>query len=494
MGAARPFSIGGGRAFGSTSGAGRLLDTGRTAFMLTPLASSIACSIRSFDTVALCSKSTLLMSCKDSCSAAGLVGLRGLETPLSSRSSGSTNSSFSTSSSSGGPGARSPTRRRPTVRVRGGNSAWIGLRTSKFRTSSVTPPLIRITNLSNCGPSDASASRRRNSEYACSFQSCGISCGPKGRALALQIAGISRSISLSTRNLASTVARASSRRWWTTLFLSAIRSKYCVKDAAYLSKGWSCLVTATSSNLPSGPRTCSRASTAMTARGSKAPLLEMQSSALRITNHSRPVHSFPRPSSSNRSMQLLMPRTGWGCSPMETSLRYTSAWNMTSPTLDPSNQAGWNFFVCSQRSRGLSSALGTGSREKTGARPSIVKVCMAKQRYSRFTEAAGSSHGARRTEKEPGVRSESTKQHRPGELSSSRQPMAAAGLWFGVTASRLQPMPNSLRHAAFAWASCSLLASSCCHDTRKRSSERHSPCTGPGARNPASWLSSPNGN
>eukprot|EP00406_Dinophysis_acuminata_P072229 CAMPEP_0179259238 /NCGR_PEP_ID=MMETSP0797-20121207/25722_1 /TAXON_ID=47934 /ORGANISM="Dinophysis acuminata, Strain DAEP01" /LENGTH=44 /DNA_ID= /DNA_START= /DNA_END= /DNA_ORIENTATION= len=43
-----------------------------------------------------------------------------------------------------------------------------------------------------------------------------------------------------------TEALASSRRWYTTLFRSAIRSKLCVKDSAYLTRGWSGLVRFTS--------------------------------------------------------------------------------------------------------------------------------------------------------------------------------------------------------------------------------------------------------
>eukprot|EP00420_Gonyaulax_spinifera_P029351 CAMPEP_0197877054 /NCGR_PEP_ID=MMETSP1439-20131203/5885_1 /TAXON_ID=66791 /ORGANISM="Gonyaulax spinifera, Strain CCMP409" /LENGTH=50 /DNA_ID=CAMNT_0043496383 /DNA_START=163 /DNA_END=311 /DNA_ORIENTATION=+ len=49
------------------------------------------------------------------------------------------------------------------------------------------------------------------------------------------------------RNLAKTEAFASSRKWKTTLFLSAIRSKLCVKDSAYLTRGWFALVVLTSS-------------------------------------------------------------------------------------------------------------------------------------------------------------------------------------------------------------------------------------------------------
>mmetsp|Transcript_69337 Transcript_69337/g.195553 ORF Transcript_69337/g.195553 Transcript_69337/m.195553 type:complete len:240 (-) Transcript_69337:35-754(-) len=124
----------------------------------------------------------------------------------------------------------------------------------------------------------------------------------------------------SIRNFASTDALASSRRWYTTLFLSAMRSKKCVKALAYCTRGWSGLVIGASS-MPPLPLTCSRASTPISARGMRTLPSASRTSAFLTTNHSRARHSSP-PSAAGTSKQLFMPTTGCWHSPMASSFRW----------------------------------------------------------------------------------------------------------------------------------------------------------------------------
>mmetsp|Transcript_23064 Transcript_23064/g.69090 ORF Transcript_23064/g.69090 Transcript_23064/m.69090 type:complete len:328 (-) Transcript_23064:1201-2184(-) len=76
-------------------------------------------------------------------------------------------------------------------------------------------------------------------DMRCSFQSWGISRCAEGPAdmSAMLNHSSPRLTWFSTRNFANTEAFASSRRWKTTLFRSAMSSKLCVKASAYCTRG-----------------------------------------------------------------------------------------------------------------------------------------------------------------------------------------------------------------------------------------------------------------
>mmetsp|Transcript_31021 Transcript_31021/g.84084 ORF Transcript_31021/g.84084 Transcript_31021/m.84084 type:complete len:255 (-) Transcript_31021:713-1477(-) len=222
-----------------------------------------------------------------------------------------------------------------------------------------------------------------------------------------------------------------------------MRSKLCVNISAYLTRGWFGFVVGTSSS-PFGPTICSRASTPIFTAGIKTLSPDICTSAFRTTNHSLALHSSPRMSSEN-SWQLFIPTTGCSYSPMDSSLRYTSAWNMTSPTLVGASHRGSKRFVCHSASEWSSGDTGPalGSREKSGSEPSNLRTFNASARYSRFTAVVGSPVGAKCT-----FRSgpSNTRQHVPFGTGH----FAANPEFRGIRAA-FQPMPYCKRYFRF-WA------------------------------------------
>mmetsp|Transcript_69949 Transcript_69949/g.197365 ORF Transcript_69949/g.197365 Transcript_69949/m.197365 type:complete len:256 (-) Transcript_69949:78-845(-) len=155
-----------------------------------------------------------------------------------------------------------------------------------------------------------------------SFQSCGTSMQhASDSAAARWNHDSSRLTPDSSKYFASTVDRATSRSWWMALLLSAIRSKLCVNSLAYLTNGWSGLVSGASS-MPSAPMICSRASTPILMWGTKTLSSDIDTSACLTTNHSRADQSLSwHPPSEKRSKQLFMPITGCSYSPMDSSFK-----------------------------------------------------------------------------------------------------------------------------------------------------------------------------
>mmetsp|Transcript_31022 Transcript_31022/g.84090 ORF Transcript_31022/g.84090 Transcript_31022/m.84090 type:complete len:256 (-) Transcript_31022:713-1480(-) len=223
-----------------------------------------------------------------------------------------------------------------------------------------------------------------------------------------------------------------------------MRSKLCVNISAYLTRGWFGFVVGTSSS-PFGPTICSRASTPISTQGVRTPLSPNCTLALRTTNHSRAFQDSTSASLMLMSKQLLMPTTGCEYSPMDSSLRYTSAWNMTSPTLVGASHRGSKRFVCHSASEWSSGDTGPalGSREKSGSEPSNLRTFNASARYSRFTAVVGSPVGAKCT-----FRSgpSNTRQHVPFGTGH----FAANPEFRGIRAA-FQPMPYCKRYFRF-WA------------------------------------------
>mmetsp|Transcript_27445 Transcript_27445/g.63961 ORF Transcript_27445/g.63961 Transcript_27445/m.63961 type:complete len:219 (-) Transcript_27445:111-767(-) len=145
---------------------------------------------------------------------------------------------------------------------------------------------------------------------------------------------------------------------------------------------------------------------------------------------------------------------------------------MTSPTLVPPNQAGSKRFTCQRSSGSLDLLVGRPfmSSEKTGSLPSCLLTWRARDRYSRFTHAAGSTVGAMCT-----VEPSSTRQHMPWEICWPTS-LRASGRLQGII-SGFQPMlylvrSFCLRAASLLWrASWSSLAS------RSMICALHSPCS-----------------
>mmetsp|Transcript_84917 Transcript_84917/g.181971 ORF Transcript_84917/g.181971 Transcript_84917/m.181971 type:complete len:313 (-) Transcript_84917:272-1210(-) len=277
-----------------------------------------------------------------------------------------------------------------------------------------------------------------------SFQIVGTSVWAALDSCAMFSMAWSTSMPASIMNLANTDAFASSRRWKMTLFLSAMSSKLCVKESAYLTKGWPCLDILASTNFPLASMVCSRASTPIFTKGTMTLSSVNMTSAFRTTNHSRAFHSWKFPASP-MSKALFMPITGCSCSPMESSFKYTSAWNITSPTLVPANQSGSKRFA----KRLLS--LPAGSREKSGSLPVDSRTLKASERYSKFTAAAGSMVGATRTLKQSSFDMSITRQHMPGSLRSQPR-MLACSMFRGIR-SNFQPMSCSMWQSNFMRAS-----------------------------------------
>mmetsp|Transcript_45506 Transcript_45506/g.130460 ORF Transcript_45506/g.130460 Transcript_45506/m.130460 type:complete len:366 (-) Transcript_45506:1263-2360(-) len=159
-------------------------------------------------------------------------------------------------------------------------------------------------------------------EHARSFQSWGTSKQQVGfRASPTPNHASSMWMPLSIMNFAMIDALATSRSCETTLFRSAIRSKCCVKAAAYLTRGWLGRVRGASSS-PFGPKNCSRASTPIFKQGTITLSSETWISACLTTNHSRALHSVSKPSVSEYSKQLFIPTMGCSYSPMDNSFRW----------------------------------------------------------------------------------------------------------------------------------------------------------------------------
>mmetsp|Transcript_110198 Transcript_110198/g.329459 ORF Transcript_110198/g.329459 Transcript_110198/m.329459 type:complete len:222 (-) Transcript_110198:119-784(-) len=136
-----------------------------------------------------------------------------------------------------------------------------------------TPPYrLAVLALTPFCASTMAPSFTRSSECVRSFQSWGTSRQqPSAASLTADQSARSnhRSSSFtcaSRRNFARMEALAASRRWWTTLFLSATSSKLWVKSSAYLTMGWSGLVTGASVT-PLSFFSCSLASTPISTRG-----------------------------------------------------------------------------------------------------------------------------------------------------------------------------------------------------------------------------------
>mmetsp|Transcript_88053 Transcript_88053/g.233779 ORF Transcript_88053/g.233779 Transcript_88053/m.233779 type:complete len:258 (+) Transcript_88053:1520-2293(+) len=225
-----------------------------------------------------------------------------------------------------------------------------------------------------------------------------------------------------------------------------MRSKLCSKASAYFTKGWSRLVRSASSR-PLAPAICSRASTPMFTRGIKEFSSDKCTSARLTTNHSRAFHSTSFPSSSEKSKQLFMPTTGCTYSPMESSFRCTSAWNMASPRLVPASQAGSNRFTC-QRDCARSKLASFGSKENMGSRPSQMRTCKANAKYSIFSAAAGFTVGATRAML---LSSSNVSVYMP--LGAMAKPIFFAQARFRGTCWRFQPIPFSSRLLRFRSAS-----------------------------------------
>mmetsp|Transcript_38177 Transcript_38177/g.106335 ORF Transcript_38177/g.106335 Transcript_38177/m.106335 type:complete len:273 (-) Transcript_38177:576-1394(-) len=251
--------------------------------------------------------------------------------------------------------------------------------------------------------------------------------------------------SLSTKNLASTEALASSRRWKIALLRSAIRSKLRSNSSAYLTRGWLGLVSGASSK-PLSLNICSRASTPMFTRGTSALSIDKCTSAFLTTNHSLAFHSKLCPYSTKKSKQLFMPTTGCKYSPIESSFRCTSAWNITSPTLVPASHAGSNRFACHidlARSKVL-----FGSNENIGSLPSFMRTCNASARYSRFTAAAESVVDVRHA-----VLDSSAKDRAYMPVGAGAMPSLLTTSMLRGTRSTFQPMLYSMRRVFFKSAS-----------------------------------------
>mmetsp|Transcript_25799 Transcript_25799/g.74497 ORF Transcript_25799/g.74497 Transcript_25799/m.74497 type:complete len:307 (+) Transcript_25799:1651-2571(+) len=275
----------------------------------------------------------------------------------------------------------------------------------------------------------------------------------------------------SRRYFAMIEALATSRNWKTTLFRSAMRSKLCVKSSAYFTRGWSGRVRGASSK-PSLPMICSRASTPIFKCGTRTRSPDRNISAFLTTNHSRAAHSASSVSRSEWSSTLFMPTTGWVYSPNESSFRWKSAWNMTSPTLVPASHSGSKRFNCIADSgdQSLTLPLSTGSRENSGSRPSLRRTWSAMARYSRFTAAAGSKVAPMRI---AAPSSSETRQHMP--WGTSVQPTFTASSEFLGIHSALQPMSNSSRRVCFSACSDETLSCSCLRRSRSSNWALHSP-------------------
>mmetsp|Transcript_60612 Transcript_60612/g.154023 ORF Transcript_60612/g.154023 Transcript_60612/m.154023 type:complete len:331 (-) Transcript_60612:953-1945(-) len=154
-----------------------------------------------------------------------------------------------------------------------------------------------------------------------SFHSCGTSIQHVGDSSSARLNHCSpKRMPDSSKYFAMIEAFATSRSWQITPLRSAMRSKFLVKDSAYLTSGCPGRVTGASSR-PRGPRSCSRASTPSVRAGAKTPSSEICISAFRTTNHSRPDH-FSGTVSSPTSMQLFMPSTGCWYAPMDNSFKW----------------------------------------------------------------------------------------------------------------------------------------------------------------------------
>mmetsp|Transcript_77911 Transcript_77911/g.174685 ORF Transcript_77911/g.174685 Transcript_77911/m.174685 type:complete len:209 (-) Transcript_77911:830-1456(-) len=122
----------------------------------------------------------------------------------------------------------------------------------------------------------------------------------------------------------------------------------------------------------------------------------------------------------------------------------------------------------------------TGSKENSGSRPSLTRTCSAMERYSKFTEAAGSMVGATPTWP---VLSSNTRQQRPSGTGRPARVAAAPALW--GTRSAFQPMSYSACRSIFFRFSFSTRFSSSPFMSRMACCAAHSACTQPFL----SWLS-----
>mmetsp|Transcript_8697 Transcript_8697/g.27695 ORF Transcript_8697/g.27695 Transcript_8697/m.27695 type:complete len:309 (-) Transcript_8697:232-1158(-) len=164
-----------------------------------------------------------------------------------------------------------------------------------------------------------------------------------------------------------------------------------------------------------------------------------------------------------------MPTTGWAYSPMDSSFKCTSAWNMASPTLVPASQAGSKRFTC-HCDLARSSAL-LGSSENMGSRPSRIRTCSASAKYSRFKAAAGFAVGAMRA-----VLDSSAKVRVYMPFATGAKPILRAQARFRGTRSAFQPMSNSARRDFFRSASRRLRFFSSLLARCSKSCAWHSPC------------------
>mmetsp|Transcript_73438 Transcript_73438/g.195118 ORF Transcript_73438/g.195118 Transcript_73438/m.195118 type:complete len:257 (-) Transcript_73438:613-1383(-) len=248
-----------------------------------------------------------------------------------------------------------------------------------------------------------------------------------------------------------------------------MRSKLRSKASAYRTSGCSGLVSKASSR-PSSPAICSRASTPMFTRGRRAFSSVMCTSAFRTTNHSRAFHSSSWESCTWKSKQLFMPTTGCMYSPMESSFKCTSAWNIASPAVVPANQAGSKRFTCHLDLARSSWVF--GSNENIGSRPSRMRTCSANAKYSRFRAAVGFEVGAMRA-----VLDSSSNVIAYIPVATGAKPIFRAQGRFRGTRSTFQPMSYSARLDLFSSASRRLRLFSSLLARWSISWAWHSPCT-----------------
>mmetsp|Transcript_102755 Transcript_102755/g.249697 ORF Transcript_102755/g.249697 Transcript_102755/m.249697 type:complete len:219 (-) Transcript_102755:125-781(-) len=207
----------------------------------------------------------------------------------------------------------------------------------------------------------------------------------------------------------------------------------------------------------------------MFTHGIKAFSSDTCTSARLTTNHSRAFQSTSCSSCSEKSKQLFMPTTGCTYSPMDSSFKCTSAWNMASPMLVPASQAGSKRFTC-QADWARSKAF-FGSNENMGSRPSQMRTCKANAKYSKFKAAVGFVVGPTWA-----MLDASSKVRAYLPFGATAKPILRAQRTLRGTCSTFQPMSYSARRAFFKSASRRLRLFSSWLALRNMSCAWHSPC------------------
>mmetsp|Transcript_73436 Transcript_73436/g.195104 ORF Transcript_73436/g.195104 Transcript_73436/m.195104 type:complete len:226 (-) Transcript_73436:613-1290(-) len=215
---------------------------------------------------------------------------------------------------------------------------------------------------------------------------------------------------------------------------------------------------------------CSLASTPILTCGIKTPPSVVRISAWLTTNHSRARQSLSCQESLAKSRAFIIPATGCCCSPMESSFKCTSAWNIASPAVVPANQAGSKRFTCHLDLARSSWVF--GSNENIGSRPSRMRTCSANAKYSRFRAAVGFEVGAMRA-----VLDSSSNVIAYIPVATGAKPIFRAQGRFRGTRSTFQPMSYSARLDLFSSASRRLRLFSSLLARWSISWAWHSPCT-----------------